>query len=53
MLAVILAITLQPLLAQLPVPGLTAPYILACWLVLIGQRLMHSPLTRRSGRLHS
>jgi len=49
----ILAIVLQPLVAQLPVPGLTAPFIFACWLVLIGQRLMRHPLTRRASRLHS
>ncbi|MBM3108449.1 urea transporter [Pseudomonas arcuscaelestis] len=53
LLAIILAIILQPLVAQLPVPGLTAPFILACWLVLIGQRLTRQPLTRRTGRLHS
>ncbi|MNC57556.1 Urea transporter [compost metagenome] len=53
LLAMILAIILQPLVAQLPVPGLTAPFIFACWLVLIGQRLLRQPLARRAGRLHS
>ncbi|MFJ1339659.1 urea transporter [Pseudomonas caricapapayae] len=53
LLAMILAILLQPLVAQLPVPGLTAPFIFACWLVLIGQRLLRQPLARRAGRLHS
>lgn len=36
LLAIALAILLQPLIALLPVPGLTAPFILACWLVQLG-----------------
>ncbi|PWB30076.1 urea transporter [Pseudomonas sp. SDI] len=53
LLAISLAIALQPLLAQLPVPGLTAPFILACWLLQIGQRALRQPLGRRADRLHS
>ncbi|NBA93862.1 urea transporter [Pseudomonas sp. R5(2019)] len=38
LLAIALAIVLQPALTLLPVPILTAPFILACWLLHIGSR---------------
>jgi len=37
-LAIGLALLLQPGFASLPLPGLTAPFILACWLVRAGAR---------------
>ncbi|MGE8408136.1 MAG: urea transporter [Pseudomonas sp.] len=36
LLAIVLAIAVQPLFNLLPIPGLTAPFIVACWLVRAG-----------------
>ncbi len=36
LLAIVLAIAVQPLFNLLPVPGLTAPFIVACWVVRLG-----------------
>lgn len=47
--AVTLAVLLHPSLAALGLPPLTAPFVLACWLVIAGQRL----LERREQRARS
>lgn len=39
-LAIGLAVLLEPGFSILPVPGLTAPFILACWLVKAGERVL-------------
>ncbi len=49
-LAIILALLLQPGFASLPLPSLTAPFILACWLVRAGSRMMHSEVALHSRR---
>lgn len=36
LLAIVLAIAVQPLFNLLPIPGLTAPFIVACWMVRLG-----------------
>ncbi|WP_236176435.1 urea transporter [Pseudomonas qingdaonensis] len=46
LLAIVLAIVLQPLLGLLPVPGLTAPFILACWLLQLGTAARRRPLAQ-------
>ncbi|WJM94434.1 urea transporter [Pseudomonas defluvii] len=44
MLAIALAILLQPCFTHLAIPSLTAPFILACWLLHIGTRVLRQPL---------
>jgi len=39
LLAIALALLLQPLFKLLPVPGLTAPFVAACWLMHLGGHL--------------
>ncbi|MHC6226584.1 urea transporter [Pseudomonas sp. X10] len=39
LLAILLTLLLQPLFNLLPVSGLTAPFVLACWLMHLGGRL--------------
>ncbi len=41
LLALTLAIILEPGFTSLALPGLTAPFVLACWLVKAGTRLTH------------
>ncbi|MCP3751018.1 urea transporter [Pseudomonas sp. SBB6] len=53
LLAIVLAIALQPAFSLLPVPALTAPFILACWLLHGGGRLLHLPTSHSRRRLHS
>ncbi|MNM94999.1 Urea transporter [compost metagenome] len=48
--AIVLAVLLQPCLASLGLPPLTAPFIFACWLVIAGQRLLHSRTSRHGKR---
>ncbi len=48
LLAIALALLLQPGFASLPWPALTAPFILACWLVRAGARVL-----RPEAALHS
>ena len=43
LLGIGLAILLTPGFAALHLPALTAPFILACWLVRAGQRMLHKP----------
>jgi len=38
---ILLAVLLQPCFALVGLPAFTAPFILACWLVILGQRAMH------------
>lgn len=52
LLAIALAVVLEPGFSSLPVPGLTAPFILACWLVKAGQRVM-SEAAKANLPLHS
>ncbi|WP_213875945.1 urea transporter [Pseudomonas sp. dw_358] len=51
LLAIGLAVLLQPGFSSLPVAGLTAPFILACWLVKAGERV-HRQAAQASGPLH-
>ena len=44
LLAIALAILLQPCFTHLAIPSLTAPFILACWLLHIGTRVLRQPL---------
>ncbi|MEX5589135.1 MULTISPECIES: urea transporter [Pseudomonas] len=53
MLASILAIVLQPLFNLLPIAGLTAPFIAACWLLHLGARLPRLLQGGNPRRLHS
>ncbi len=39
LLAIALALLLQPLIAWLPVAGLTAPFVVACWVIHLGARV--------------
>ncbi len=41
LLAIALALLLQPLFKLLPVPGLTAPFVAACWLMHVAGHLGH------------
>ena len=52
MLAIALALMLQPLFKMLPVSGLTAPFVAACWLMHLGSHLAQ-PRQRNVSRLHS
>ncbi|GLO06743.1 transporter [Pseudomonas putida] len=52
LLAIALALLLQPLFKLLPVPGLTAPFVAACWLMHLGSHLAQ-PRQRNASRLHS
>lgn len=49
---ILLAVLLHPVFALVGLPAFTAPFILACWLVILGQRLLHTlvrPLRRAGG----
>ena len=50
LLAIGLALTLQPLLNALPIAGLTAPFVIACWLMHVAIHLINH---RRPGRLRA
>ncbi|POG09706.1 urea transporter [Pseudomonas putida] len=52
LLAIALALLLQPLFKLLPVSGLTAPFVAACWLMHLGSHLAQ-PRQRNPSRLHS
>ncbi|MGE8062820.1 urea transporter [Pseudomonas sp. NPDC089547] len=52
LLAIALALLLQPLFKLLPVAGLTAPFVAACWLMHLGNYLAQ-PRQRNASRLHS
>lgn len=43
LLGILLALLLTPGVAALHLPTLTAPFILACWLVRAGARVLHKP----------
>ena len=43
LLGILLAILLTPGFAALHLPALTAPFVLACWLVLAGARILRKP----------
>lgn len=43
LLGIALAIVMTPAFTALHLPALTAPFILACWLVRAGVRLLHKP----------
>ncbi|AIR90148.1 urea transporter [Pseudomonas cremoricolorata] len=44
LLAIALALVLQPLLSLLPVSGLTAPFVLSCWLMHLSGRVLRGRL---------
>lgn len=46
LLAIALALLLQPLFKLLPVPGLTAPFVVACWLMHLGSHASSSLFDR-------
>ncbi|WDY59536.1 urea transporter [Pseudomonas sp. PSKL.D1] len=52
LLAIALALLLQPLFKLLPVAGLTAPFVVACWLMHLGNYLRPLPRSNAT-RLHS
>jgi urea transporter len=49
LLAIALALLLQPLFKLLPVAGLTAPFVVACWVLdtVLAQHRSHHNLTQR------
>lgn len=53
LLAIILAIALQPLFNLLPVAALTAPFVAACWLLHLSSRLPRGLAGGKPRRLHS
>jgi urea transporter len=53
LLAIALALLLQPLFTLLPVAGLTAPFVTACWLMHLGNYLAQLNQRRNASRLHS
>lgn len=52
LLAIVLALLMHSLCKWLPVPGLTAPFVAACWLMHLGSHLAQ-PRQRNASRLHS
>lgn len=52
LLAIALALLLQPLFNLLPIAGLTAPFVVACWLMHLGDHLAHLTQRRDTGNLH-
>ncbi|MNP23910.1 Urea transporter [compost metagenome] len=53
LLAIALALLLQPLFKLLPVAGLTAPFVTACWLMHIADHLVHRKQKRNPHQLPS
>ena len=53
LLAIALALVLQPLFKLLPVAGLTAPFVVACWLMHFGNHLASLNQRGNASRLHS
>jgi len=51
LLAIALALLLQPLFKPLPVPGLTAPFVAACWLMHVADHLAHRKQRNSSHQL--
>ena len=47
---ILLAVLLQPCFALVGLPAFTAPFILACWLVILGQRLLDVLLSQGTER---
>ena len=53
LLAIALALLLQPLFKLMPVAGLTAPFVVACWLMHLGKHLLSLNQNGNTRRLHS
>ena len=53
LLAIALALLLQALFNQLPLPALTAPFVVACWLMHLGSHLARHSHKGDGARLHS
>ncbi|MDH0729346.1 urea transporter [Pseudomonas sichuanensis] len=53
LMAIALALLLQPLFNLLPVAGLTAPFVVACWLMHLGSHLAQDGMRRGTRRLHN
>ena len=53
LMAIALALLLQPLFNLLPVAGLTAPFVVACWLMHLGSHLVQDGVRRGTRRLHN
>jgi urea transporter len=53
LLAIAIALLLQPLFNLLPVAGLTAPFVVACWLMQLGRHLAQPNQRGNAHRLHS
>jgi len=53
LLAIACALLLQPLFNLLPLAGLTAPFVTACWLMHLGNHLAQLNQRRNAPRLHS
>lgn len=52
-LAIALALLLQPLFKLLPVPGLTAPFVAACWILGVGLARLKQHSSNQDLTLHS
>ena len=53
LLAIALALLLQPLFKLLPVPGLTAPFVVACWILGVGLARLKQHSSNQDLTLHS
>ncbi|MFV3380576.1 urea transporter [Pseudomonas sp. NY15354] len=53
LLAIALALLLQPVFNLMPIAGLTAPFVTACWLMHVGSHLLQLNQRRNADRLHS
>ncbi|MFK0314364.1 urea transporter [Pseudomonas sp. NPDC090233] len=53
LLAIALALLLQPLFKLMPIAGLTAPFVVACWLMHLGKHLVSLNQGGNTRRLHS
>lgn len=53
LLAIACALMLTPLFNLLPIAGLTAPFVVACWLMHLGGHLAQFNQRRNAPRLHS
>jgi len=53
LLAIALALLLQPLFKLLPIAGLTAPFVVACWLMHLGKHMASLNQRGNTSRLHS
>ena len=53
LLAIAVALLLQPVFNLMPIASLTAPFVTACWLMHVGSHLQQLSQRRNADRLHS